>query len=969
MQVNEWKSFVLDSSISVHVDAPPEADVVFLPISSNGHRGRLNQFILDRLDLKIELPRPHELRAGYHFQTEDRCLLCFIVTVTETPPAAALNAHLNKALADHALAGMQSLWLPLLGTGEAGLEFSMCLRITVDALRSSRIVMSGALKVVIAIPSDIPQPQQDAMAVAIGELSNTSKPPESIYVRVNERAAASTPLIARSVTELMTYATALARVPIKPRERLSTTLIFFALVESQSDEAPAVLREDMDAEIFSAAVRLLAGDQYASQKLAYFGSQKSASTYSQAPLELEASANVKAVLGEAHLLAGGMAQSIIQISHLVHALLASQKGNLLEVLEHMSIKPLDLLREFDDARLGKVATRFNNDVAADTDRLGYETYATAISDFLTNAQTPPPLSISIQAPWGGGKSSLMQLVREQLDPRLNRERHRPSLAGLVGAPRLIIRNVLQFLEGQDNFTITPDSQVQGHKPTRLWTIWFNAWKYETTEQVWAGLVDAIVSQVAERLPLIEREKFLFKLQMARIDDGVVRKRLYDRVVNAWWFKVRGWAVAGVAAIFSLYGIEAAAPLLPPELQNGMARLGSTGGVVTQILLAVYLILSYFTSRAKSMREPATFSLAEYIRIPDYAKSVGEIHQIHSDLRRVLSIVPKLESRTDHSPLVIFIDDLDRCSPNKVASVVEGVSMLLASDTYRCMFVIGMDPQMVAAALEKAHEDVRLKLPSYERTVPLGWRFMDKFIQLPFTIPPCEVRHFDGYIGHLVGTTPTNPELEAKPDIPVGSALTGQAMRKKDKGHARQIAVPSEIKPEMTLPLAPEVVATFIESRDVGAIVRLAAAYSVGNPREMKRMVNLVRFYLSLRTARRNSDPAWRSPDQKQYARWIALTLRWPDMLRWLQWGADEAHWPPAERGTALIVRRLRLLENNAAKFNTVTAWRESLNLDLGFAVESGSSWGFDPKLFEFFKAEAELDEGKRLSDAAYRGFW
>lgn len=69
--------------------------------------------------------------------------------------------------------------------------------------------------------------------------------------------------------------------------------------------------------------------------------------------------------------------------------------------------------------------------------------------------------------------------------------------------------------------------------------------------------------------------------------------------------------------------------------------------------------------------------------------------------------------------MIFSDDLDRCSPGKVSSVVEGVSMLLATDEYSCMFVIGMDPQMVAAALEKAHEDVREKLPSYERAVPLG----------------------------------------------------------------------------------------------------------------------------------------------------------------------------------------------------------------------------------------------------------
>ncbi|WP_194788883.1 KAP family P-loop NTPase fold protein [Pseudomonas sp. UFMG81] len=958
MPVNTWQSFALDPSISVQIEAPPEADVVFLPISSDGHQSPLSQLVLDRLNLQIKPPRAHELRSGYHFQMEAQCLLCFLVTASSLRPEATLNANLTNALADSTLAGARSLWLPLLWTADAGLSLAMCLSITVDCLRSSHLGLSGALNAVISIPLDIPQSQQGALADAIGELSKPVQAHASLYVPVDESAATST-----SVTELLAYAMALARVPVKPRERLSTTLIFFALTESQSEEAPAALRADMDAELFSAAVQLLAGDSYASQRSAYFGSSQRVAVSSQPPAQLEATANAKAVLDEAHRLAKGMTQGTVQISHLVHALLHSKKGNLLKILEAMSIEPLNVLKEFNDARRGTVDTRFTNDVAADTDRLGYQTYASAIADFLTNAKTPAPLSISIQAPWGGGKSSLMQLVREALDPRLNREQPNPSVAGATAATRLIIRNVLQFLEQKDNFTITPDSQVRGKGPTRLWTIWFNAWKYDTTEQVWAGLVDAIVSQVAERLPLIEREKFLFRLQMARIDDGIVRKRLYDRVINAWWVKVRGWTMAGVAAILSLYGSEAVAPVLPKPLQDAISQFGNTAAGVTQILLGVYLIANYFTSRSKTLNEPATFSLAEYIQIPDYAKSVGDIHQVHADLKRVLNIVPKLKSDTEHSPLVIFIDDLDRCSPNKVASVVEGVSMLLASETYRCMFVIGMDPQMVAAALEKAHEDVRLKLPRYERAVPLGWRFMDKFIQLPFTIPPCEVRQFDGYIGHLMTPLPSEPAVTVNRDASATSTPSEQAPLTSNRNEKQPVA---SVKTE---PASSKANIEFIESREVGAIVRLTAAYAVGNPREMKRMVNLVRFYLSLRTARRKSDPAWRSPGQEQYARWVALTLRWPDMLRWLQWGADEAHWPPAELGTALVVRRLRALENNAAKFNTAATWRQALSLDLGITVESDSSWGFDPKLFEFFKAEAQLDKGKRLSDAASRGFW
>jgi hypothetical protein len=104
------------------------------------------------------------------------------------------------------------------------------------------------------------------------------------------------------------------------------------------------------------------------------------------------------------------------------------------------------------------------------------------------------------------------------------------------------------------------------------------------------------------------------------------------------------------------------------------------GFVVPILLSIYLIGSYFKSRGHVGSEPAKFSLSEYIRVPNYEKGLGEIHQIHADLRRVLAVVPRRAGEAEHSPIVIFIDDLDRCSPSKVASVVEGVSMLLASDT-------------------------------------------------------------------------------------------------------------------------------------------------------------------------------------------------------------------------------------------------------------------------------------------------
>jgi hypothetical protein len=740
------------------------------------------------------------------------------------------------------------------------------------------------------------------------------------------------------------------------------------LAESQSPAAPQALNSDLSPEFFSAAVYQLAGALYQEAWQSYFSTDLHLAGQLPRRALPRPTSNIEKVLKKAHEISLIGGKSAVGVDHLVEALLSLEKSRLQQSLERMAIRPEALLQEYRDAKLGQIAMTLHNDVATGEDRLGYNSYAEAITEFLTHAKTPPPLSISIHAPWGGGKSSLMKLIREKLDPTMERDAHNPKArSSALLEKKLRLGTVLALLDQQESFTVAaaPDA-------TRLWTIWFNAWKYETSEQVWAGLVDAIVSQIGERLPLLEREKFLLKLQLTRIDDGIIRRKIYDRVVTIWWSKVRAWALAGGGVIVSLFGLRVAAPSLPEEIQKAVELWSGSGMLATQIILSLYLVGMYFQNRSKTHQEPATFSLSEYIRVPDYNKSVGEIHQIHADLRRVLAVVPKKGDEIDNSPIVIFIDDLDRCSPMKIASVVEGVSMLLASDTYRCMFVIGMDPQMIAAALEKAHEDVRKQLPRYERTVPLGWRFMDKFIQLPFTIPPSSRERLEEYVSWLGGAAPTAQRVEPKPGgatpktidttpkTGTSGSSTGARQKIEDFVGGKEAAKPAPDSVPVT---------AFVESRDVGQITRKVAKYTVGNPREVKRMVNLARLYLSLRDARRRRDEAWRSPDLDQYARWIAVTLRWPDMMRWLQWGADEASWSNDDGANELVVRRLSILETEAAGASSAKDWREKLSAQLHVPSELETDWACDPKLFDFFREEGNRDASKRLSIAAHQNFW
>ena len=51
------------------------------------------------------------------------------------------------------------------------------------------------------------------------------------------------------------------------------------------------------------------------------------------------------------------------------------------------------------------------------DRLEFKPYVDALYGFITAPETTTPLVISINGSWGSGKSSLMRMLKQQLEPR------------------------------------------------------------------------------------------------------------------------------------------------------------------------------------------------------------------------------------------------------------------------------------------------------------------------------------------------------------------------------------------------------------------------------------------------------------------------------------------------------------------------------------------------------------------------
>lgn len=74
-------------------------------------------------------------------------------------------------------------------------------------------------------------------------------------------------------------------------------------------------------------------------------------------------------------------------------------------------------------------------------------------------------------------------------------------------------------------------------------------------------------------------------------------------------------------------------------------------------------------------------------------------------------------------LVVFIDDLDRCLPENAIEVLEALKLYL--DKANCVFVIGVEPSIIEAAIAlRYHGNLNLSASKY----------LEKIVQIPIAVP-------------------------------------------------------------------------------------------------------------------------------------------------------------------------------------------------------------------------------------------
>jgi formylglycine-generating enzyme required for sulfatase activity len=97
-------------------------------------------------------------------------------------------------------------------------------------------------------------------------------------------------------------------------------------------------------------------------------------------------------------------------------------------------------------------------------------------------------------------------------------------------------------------------------------------------------------------------------------------------------------------------------------------------------------------------------------------------------------------------IAVFVDDLDRCLPEKAIELLEAIKLFLDLEGY--LFVIGVDKDVVEKGI--AYHYRHLDYKKDDSVTVKSKDYLDKLIQFPLDLPPVEYGYKSGYIKSLLG---------------------------------------------------------------------------------------------------------------------------------------------------------------------------------------------------------------------------
>lgn len=509
-----------------------------------------------------------------------------------------------------------------------------------------------------------------------------------------------------------------------------------------------------------------------------------------------------------------------------------------------------------------------SDEPSEEDRIGFARDVEILAQLIAAVQTRPPLAIALPGRWGAGKSSFMRQLGSRIGALANASRQERGFSVFVPRVCQVHFNAWHYSDGQVLVGIAEQL--------------FRALDAELNAR--PGQPGRTVDEWAEEnhRALQERDDALAVVD--RVQSAINHAETSRRGLLAARLRLALPAVLSFAAAAGLYAVErtfaelaagvgllSAAVAYWRDLEDRrsevekMRRLaGSAAATVrdlrhpgTQVLEALNSELDDARQRlrdAEARVEDADVLgrlaglVSEVSSDAAFAEAGGLTHRIRERLEDLDRFLAQADDRwldSDETGLepppsrvVLYVDDLDRCSPRQVVDVLAAVHLLLAFRLF--VVVVPIDPRWVLRCLSVHHE--HMKAAGDEKaTEAASWDYLDKIFQIPFAIPLFDDAAAQSYVGHLVANALAAPVPVLRPsNAPAFQPLSPADQNGTDpSGPAAPPIAPTE--GDTPDPHEGDLMPRGLELTEREARTLMQVSFLTPTPRAAKKLVNLYRL--------------------------------------------------------------------------------------------------------------------------------
>jgi len=252
------------------------------------------------------------------------------------------------------------------------------------------------------------------------------------------------------------------------------------------------------------------------------------------------------------------------------------------------------------------------------------------------------------------------------------------------------------------------------------TVWFTAWKYDRHEALWRAFILRVLDGLYPRKSGEGPREARARIPPEELTDPQQKEQVdhLDRLVRSVYGAVEWEELGRWVFEWSKAGKELAKlPAFLILLAAGAEKAAEALGIAPDL--------------AELVQREAQAHRLEHL---------ASMEQFEEAFRNVLRLVLGAEGR-----LIVFVDDLDRCLPEKAVEVLEAIKLFL--ETPGTVFALGMDQEVVKRGIEARYAAFFRPAKGEEREeLPIsGDAYLQKIVQIPFFLPPLVESDMESFI--------------------------------------------------------------------------------------------------------------------------------------------------------------------------------------------------------------------------------